>query len=271
LHFQRVTILGVLSSKVHVNWALATGGDLGPTPRYNKTRCFDTFPFPIPTPEQTQHIGDLSERLDAHRKRQQALHPGLTLTDCYNVLEKLRAGEALTAKDKRVHEEGLVTVLMQLHDELDPAVAEAYGWPANLSDEEILQRLVDLNRERAEEEAQGLVRWLRPEYQNPAAAKQATTQQDELLPEAPQQKTAMTAKGAAKAKSAKAEKLPWPKTLPEQAKAVQALLREHEGISAADVATRFSRVRAETVQPIMETLAALGQGGVNFWKTLLKL
>jgi len=55
--------------------------------------------------------------------------------------------------------------------------------------------------------------------------------------------------------------MPWPKTLPEQAKAVQALLRENEGITAADAAARFTRVRAETVQPIMETLAALGQGG----------
>ncbi|TXD42640.1 hypothetical protein FRC96_02945 [Lujinxingia vulgaris] len=50
---------------------------------------------------------------------------------------------------------------------LDRAVADAYGWPHDLDDEEILQRLVDLNRERAEEEARGLIRWLRPEYQNP--------------------------------------------------------------------------------------------------------
>ena len=41
---------------------------------------------------------DLGERLDAHRKRQQELHPGLTLTGMYNVLEILRAGEPLTAK-----------------------------------------------------------------------------------------------------------------------------------------------------------------------------
>jgi len=35
-------------------------------------------------------IRDLAEQLDAHRKRQQALHPDLTLTGMYNVLEKLR-------------------------------------------------------------------------------------------------------------------------------------------------------------------------------------
>ena len=45
----------------------------------------------------------------------------------YNVLEKLRSGAALTAKDKVVHEQGLVSVLKQIHDDLDAAVAEAYG------------------------------------------------------------------------------------------------------------------------------------------------
>jgi len=54
-------------------------------------------------------------------------------------------------------------VLRQLHDDLDAAVFDAYGWPASLPDEEILERLVALNAERAAEEQRGLVRWLRPE------------------------------------------------------------------------------------------------------------
>ena len=103
-----------------------------------------------------------------HRKRRQLEHPKLALTDMYNVLDKLRAGEPLTAKDKTVHEQGLVSVLRELHDELDAAVCDAYGWPVTLTDEEILERLVALNAERAAEEAQGLVRWLRPEYQAPS-------------------------------------------------------------------------------------------------------
>ena len=41
---------------------------------------------------------------------------------------KLRAGEALSAKDKIIHEQGLVSVLRELHDALDTAVFEAYGW-----------------------------------------------------------------------------------------------------------------------------------------------
>ena len=39
--------------------------------------------------------------------------------------------------------------LDNLHRELDEAVAAAYGWPADLSDDEILERLFELNQERA--------------------------------------------------------------------------------------------------------------------------
>ena len=85
----------------------------------------------------------------------------------YNVLEKLRSGEALTAKEKVIHEQGLVSVLKQIHDDLDAAVFDAYGWPHDLTDEQILERLVALNAERAAEEKRGLIRWLRPEFQEP--------------------------------------------------------------------------------------------------------
>ena len=89
-----------------------------------------------------------------------------------------------------IHEQGLVSVLKQIHDDLDAAVAEAYGWPvrqaqggpADLSVDEILRRLVALNAERADEERRGIVRWLRPEFQNPGGA--ATTQQTLALPDA---------------------------------------------------------------------------------------
>ncbi|MHB8764596.1 MAG: class I SAM-dependent DNA methyltransferase, partial [Deferrisomatales bacterium] len=161
--------LGVLSSRVHITWALAAGARLGVgnDPRYTKSRCFDPFPFPTPTEPQKARIRDLAERLDAHRKRQLAHHEGLTLTNMYNVLARLRSGEELTAAERAIHEQGLVSVLRELHDALDAAVFDAYGWPATLSDEQILERLVALNAERAAEEKRGLVRWLRPEYQKP--------------------------------------------------------------------------------------------------------
>lgn len=43
------------------------------------------------------------------------------------------------------------TWLALAHAKLDEAVAAAYGWPADLSDEEILKRLLALNLERAKE------------------------------------------------------------------------------------------------------------------------
>ena len=64
-------------------------------------------------------------------------------------------------------------ILKELHDRLDTAVADAYGWPADLSDNEILARLVALNKERAQEEARGHVRWLRPEYRVPRFGSEA--------------------------------------------------------------------------------------------------
>ena len=240
--------LGVLSSHVHVTWALYAGGLLEDRPRYQNGSCFEPFPFPSCADVQKQTIRELGEALDAHRKRQQAAHPGLTITDMYNVLEKLRSGAELTAKDKRVHEQGLVSVLKQIHDDLDAAVAKAYGWPADLTDEEILQRLVALNAERAAEERRGVVRWLRPEFQNPGGTSTGSVQGE--LP--------IDAKPAAA--TAKAAKLAWPKTLPEQAQAVRAALASRAApASAEELAKAFKGAKLDRVRDLLETLGALGQ------------
>jgi hypothetical protein len=163
-------VLGVLSSRIHVLWSLSRGALLEDRPVYPKTECFDPFPFPACNEAAKERIRRIAEELDAHRKRAQGQKTGLTLTGMYNLLEKLRANEALTAKEKQIHDAGLVSVLRQLHDDLDGAVFAAYGWPATLTDAEILDRLVALNGERSKEEASGLVRWLRPDYQNPGGA-----------------------------------------------------------------------------------------------------
>ncbi len=171
--------LGVLSSSIHVTWTLAQGGTLEDRPRYTKSQCFDPFPFPDANNIQKQTVRVIAEELDSHRKRVLDEHPHLTLTGLYNVLEKLRAGtkpDDLDEKDRRTFDDGLVLIIKELHDRLDAAVAEAYGWPGDLSDEEILTRLVALNKERAEEEKRGHVRWLRPDYQIPRFAKGADKQ-----------------------------------------------------------------------------------------------
>ena len=68
----------------------------------------------------------------------------------------------------KVHCQNRVGILRDIHDRIDAETAAAYGWPVDLDDETILINLVDLNRARAAEEAAGHIRWLRPEYQNPA-------------------------------------------------------------------------------------------------------
>ena len=190
----------------------------------------------------------IAEELDAHRKRVQSQNPGLTLTGMYNVLEKLRANEALNAKEKQIHDAGLVSVLRQLHDDLDAAVFAAYGWPPTLTDAEILERLVALNAERAKEEASGLVRWLRPDYQNPGGAQ---AQQAALaIPALNPQPSALNPR----------RKLPWPKTLSERVKAVStALAGVKEPVTAAEMAKRFARAKAADVGEILETLCAVGK------------
>lgn len=82
-------LLGILSSRIHVCWALAAGGRLGirHDPRYNKTRCFEPFPFADASAKVRERIRMLAESLDAHRKRQQASHPKLILTKLYKAFD----------------------------------------------------------------------------------------------------------------------------------------------------------------------------------------
>jgi hypothetical protein len=143
--------LGVLSSTVHCRWALVTSGTLEDRPYWNNSQTFEPFPFPEPSGETRSRIEGLAEQLDAHRKRQQSLFPKLTLTAIYNVLEKLRSGDPLDERERDVHEKGFVSVLKKIHDDLDKAVIDAYGWPHDLTDEQILEKLVALNSERADE------------------------------------------------------------------------------------------------------------------------
>ena len=241
--------LAVLSSRLHVVWALTAGGRLGygNDPRYNKSKCFDPFPFPGLTEAQKVRLRHLGEQLDAHRKAQQAAHPKLTLTGMYNVMEKLRAGTRIEGKDREIYDRGLIGILRDLHDQIDAAVAEAYGWPTDLSNDEILQRLVDLNRERVTEEARGLIRWLRPDYQNPTGTTAASKGEQSTLDIGPKD-------GAAKAL--------WPKALPEQIAAVRTALSDLGTATPEQIARQFMRGRASTVQPLLESLTALGQARI---------
>jgi hypothetical protein len=126
--------LGLLHSRIHEAWALAQGTQLETRPRYTPTTCFETFPFPHSTDEQREAIATAAKRLV--RLRDGWLNPpGLreaelksrTLTNLYNTRP---------------------TWLANAHATLDAAVFVAYGWPADLPDDEILSRLLTLNLER---------------------------------------------------------------------------------------------------------------------------
>jgi hypothetical protein len=103
---------------------------------------------------------------------------------------------------------------------------------------------VDLNRERAAEEARGLIRWLRPDYQNPAGRAAMAKGEQGALDIGPKDT---------------ATKAPWPKTLPEQIAAVRGALTDLGTATPEQVARQFQRGQARSVQPLLESLTALGQ------------
>ncbi len=271
-------VLGILSSSVHVNWALAAGGRLGVgnDPRYNKGVCFETFPFPTVgdgmTFDVAKKISELALQLDHFRKDRLALHPNLTLTKVYNVLVKVREGGELSAAEKNVNEQGLVSVLKSLHQDLDAAVLKAYGWSdldISVDAEVVLQRLVDLNTRRAAAEASGEIYWVRPEYQS-------RVDQAELIADAQldggedidesDEELGEGAVVATPAIAAKRDVRPWPAGIPEQIKAVSiSLVDAGSAVDIEWIAAGFnSRGRwKERLATILDTLVAIGRARVD--------
>ena len=134
---------GVLHSRAHEVWSLAQCSwmGVGNDPSYTSSRTFETFPFPWPPGQEDQSdvrviaiaqaAKELNELRDAWLNPPDASEAELkkrTLTNLYNARP---------------------TWLDNAHRKLDAAVFAAYGWPADLSDDEILARLLALNLERA--------------------------------------------------------------------------------------------------------------------------
>jgi hypothetical protein len=173
------TSFGVLSSKVHLSWTMAMCGMMGVATiaqghRYTKSEIFDTFPFPTDCPHTS--IEEIAKELDFHRKAALAEVAGLTMTDIYNLREKLISGAPMDPEDEEAALAARAGIINRLHDQLDNAVTDAYGWPRDLTPAQIVARLVALNHERAAEEAAGTVRWLRPEYQKKRLAEKRQDQ-----------------------------------------------------------------------------------------------
>jgi hypothetical protein len=248
--------LGALSSRAHLVWTLRLGGTLEDRPRYNNTLTFEPFPFPVCTAAQVAAIRTLGEQLDSFRKGQQAAHPKLTLTGMYNVLAKLRVGEPLDEKEQAIHEVGLVSVLKQIHDELDAAVLDAYGWPRGLSDTQIVERLVALNAERAAEEKKGKVRWLRPEFQAPDSAEARAAE----ATRAKKAKQTSLLGVEAEAELALDEKR-WPEDLAGRMLSVNDVLRGSASRTLEEVLGEFAGTGAKAAEVLqsLESLRMLGR------------
>jgi hypothetical protein len=264
--------LGILSSNLHVMWSIAAGGWMGAgnDPVYNHAHCFYPFPFPDSTPEQKQKIRELGDRLDSHRKQVQATHPDITITGMYNLLEKLRAGEPFTEIDRSYNNRALVSTLHQIHTELDAAVFAAYGWqdlagkPNPEITETILERLVALNAERAAEERNGHIRWLRPEYQAPETVQATQTTLPGITDEA---ETAIVP----------LEQQKWSNQPKDQLAAIRDLLRSSSGEwTVAQIANQFTgkntQKKLDAIGENLDRLEWFGllvkreDAGITYWQ-----
>jgi type II restriction/modification system DNA methylase subunit YeeA len=175
--------LGLLSSRIHLVWALAKASmhGVGNDPTYNNQSCFQTFPFPPGlTPRDTApvagqasppclagqmvaaNIAAAARRLN--ELREAWLNPA-EWVDWVITPEEEKAGFPQRPVAKPGHEADLkkrtLTNLYNArpawldlaHKALDQAVATAYDWPdytPAMTDEEILRRLLALNLERAQ-------------------------------------------------------------------------------------------------------------------------
>lgn len=192
--------LAILSSRLHVHWAINLGGwlGIGNDSRYSKTRTFDPFAFPL---SGLTRLEDLGERLDAFRKERLAAHDFLTMTGLYNALERVR--------------------------ELDAGIGEPLS---------------------AAEEAQGIVHWLRPDFQKPrlAAKMKGGTQIEADMGEV-----------------AVAQEMKWPADGLDQIRSVRDLLAKAASPTsvpalAAAFGGRNTPRRRERVEQVLETLVSTG-------------
>ena len=188
----------LLSSQPHFMWALRQGAGLGETPRYNPSRCFETFPFP--------HNWETDATLEAAGKAYYELRGALMV----------RNEEGLTKTYNRFHDpderDPEIAKLRELHAAMDHAVLHAYGWSDIPNDceflleyeideeeassrrkkpwrcrwpdevrDEVLARLLELNAERAREEVRSGTTALKKRGRKPTAKSAPDASQTEDL------------------------------------------------------------------------------------------
>ncbi len=162
-------VFGILHSRFHELWSLrmCTWLGVGNDPRYTPSTCFETFPFPeglTPNLPASSYADDpravaiASAAAELDRLREAWLNP----PDLARVEPEVVPGypDRVLPRDAAAAAELKKRTLTNLynarpawldhaHRRLDAAVAAAYGWPADLPDDAVLERLFALNQERA--------------------------------------------------------------------------------------------------------------------------
>ncbi len=159
---------GVLQSRFHRSWSLRLGTSLEDRPRYTPTTTFETYPFPeglapnisakdYESDPRAQAIAVSAKRLDELRdawlnppdliKTEPEVVPGYP----DRILPK-DTQAAVTLKTRTLTNlyNQRPQWLSDAHRDLDAAVAAAYGWPADISEEDALAKLLELNLSRAD-------------------------------------------------------------------------------------------------------------------------
>ncbi len=167
------TALGILHSRFHEAGSLAHASrhGIGNDPTYNNVTCFETFPFPdglTPDRAAADYASDSrAQRIAmAARALVEARDRWLNPSELVDVVPEVVPGfpDRLVPKNEKaaavLKKRTLTTLyntrgtpegawLDNLHQELDAAVAAAYGWPEDISKDESLSRLLALNLARA--------------------------------------------------------------------------------------------------------------------------
>ena len=170
------TSFGILHSRFHELWSLRMGTSLEDRPRYTPSTTFETFPFPegltpnIPAARyasDTRAIAIAEAAAELNRLRENWLNPADLVLIEPEIVPTAAPGEApvkypdrILPRDEAAAKELKKRTLTNLynqrpqwlanaHAHLDAAVALAYGWPVDLSDEQVLEHVFALNQERA--------------------------------------------------------------------------------------------------------------------------
>lgn len=164
------TTFGILHSRFHELWSLRMGTSLEDRPRYTPTTTFETFPFPrglTPNTSAAAYADDpralaiATAAARLNELRENWLNPADLIRREPEVIPgypdrilpvSLEAAKLLQKRTLTNLYNERPAWLDHIHKALDAAVAAAYGWPADLSDDEVLARLFALNQKRAAEQ-----------------------------------------------------------------------------------------------------------------------